>query len=366
MQATKQGCKAAGRWAWRNFRLVAGIALVVGLALALASQREAIAAVDWSIEPLALAGAVALLAVAPLLQALTLGIALRRLGAGAPPVGTLRVWARSFLLRYEPSGVVGFAYRVRERDRIGATTPAGADRRRLRAARGRRRGRDRRGRRLRRSPASTRRSPRSSCSRHRLGDARAAPRMARRPARPLGRSPRGRGRRSAAPAHAGADGRDRPRGLGDDRGRRRAARHGLLGAAAPGGFLLLGAFALSWIAGVLLPLLPAGLGPRDAVLVVGLAGVTGAGPAAALAIALRVVSLAGELLAVAIAEVAALALARRDRATVARVARDSGSSAYTAPPARESAHDRRRPDLRRARGAAAVRRALRADAASSC
>ncbi len=94
---------------------------------------------------------------------------------------------------------------------------------------------------------------------------------------------------------------------------------GLLGADAPGGFLLLGAFALSWVAGVLLALLPAGLGPRDAVLAVGLAGVTGAGPAAALAIALRVVSLAGELLAVAIAELAALALARRERATIARV-----------------------------------------------
>ena len=36
---------------------------------------------------------------------------------------TLRIWARSFLLRYEPSGAVGFVYRVRERERLGATTP---------------------------------------------------------------------------------------------------------------------------------------------------------------------------------------------------------------------------------------------------
>jgi hypothetical protein len=35
----------------------------------------------------------------------------------------LRVWGRSFLLRYEPSGVVGFAYRVRQRERLAATTP---------------------------------------------------------------------------------------------------------------------------------------------------------------------------------------------------------------------------------------------------
>jgi hypothetical protein len=35
----------------------------------------------------------------------------------------LRVWGRSFLLRHEPSGVVGFAYRVRQRERRAATTP---------------------------------------------------------------------------------------------------------------------------------------------------------------------------------------------------------------------------------------------------
>ena len=108
---------------------------------------------------------------------------------------------------------------------------------------------------------------------------------------------------------------------------------GLLGAAAPGAFLLLGAFGLSWVAGVLLPLLPAGLGPRDAVLALGLAGVTGAGAAAALVIALRVVSLAGELLAVAIAEIAALALTRRERsaATAAAVAPAAAFAAAPAP-----------------------------------
>ncbi|MGI9098548.1 MAG: hypothetical protein ACR2H2_08690, partial [Solirubrobacteraceae bacterium] len=123
MDSLPRRARTAGRWAWKHFRLVAGVALVVGLALTLAANREAVAAVDWTIDPLALGGAMALLAVAPLAQALTLRIALRRLGAGAPPVETLRIWARSFLLRYEPSGAVGFVYRVRQRDRLGATTP---------------------------------------------------------------------------------------------------------------------------------------------------------------------------------------------------------------------------------------------------
>lgn len=100
--------RRTGRLAWKHFRCVAGVALLAGLAITLGSGRDAIAAVDWSIDPLALAGAVGLLALAPLLQALTLGVALRRLGAGAPLPGTLRVWARSFLLRYEPTGTLGF------------------------------------------------------------------------------------------------------------------------------------------------------------------------------------------------------------------------------------------------------------------
>ena len=77
--------------------------------------------------------------------------------------------------------------------------------------------------------------------------------------------------------------------------------------------MLLGAFALSLTVGALLPLLPAGLGPRDAALTVALAPVTGPGAAALLAIALRAASLAGELVAVAVGEVAALGLDRRAR-----------------------------------------------------
>jgi len=58
--------RTAGRWVWKHFRLVAGVALVAGLALTPAANRDVIAAVDWTIDPLALGGAMALLALAPL------------------------------------------------------------------------------------------------------------------------------------------------------------------------------------------------------------------------------------------------------------------------------------------------------------
>ena len=128
MDSLARRARSAGRWAWQHFRLVAGVALVIGVTLTLAANRDAIAAVEWSIEPLTLAAALVLLALAPLAQALTLRIALRRLGASAPRAQTLRIWARSFLLRYEPSGAVGFVYRVRERERLGATTPQASPR----------------------------------------------------------------------------------------------------------------------------------------------------------------------------------------------------------------------------------------------
>ena len=305
--------RTAGRWAWRHFRLLAGIALVAGLALTLAANRDALAAVDWTIEPLALAVAIVLLAGAPLAQALTLRIALRRLGATAPKVATLRVWARSFLLRYEPSGAVGFVYRVRERERLGATTPqvltasgyeqlaavtAGA----LVAVAG--------------FAAAGVHPPLIALL---LAGTLATAAIAVRPALLGDRLARWLSRRGVAVA-----GPMRGRTLAmlvaiDAAGwaATGAGAHllasGLLGAAAPSPLLLLGAFALSLTVGALLPLLPAGIGPRDAALTLALSPIIGPGPAAVLAIALRAVSFAGELLAVAVAELAALRLDRRAR-----------------------------------------------------
>ena len=322
MGSATTACRAAGRWAWQHFRLVAGVALVIGLALSLGANRHAIAAVQWSIDPLALGGAIALLAVAPLLQAWTWRIALRRLGAEAPQAATLRVWGRSFLLRYEPSGVVGFAYRVRVRETLGASTPQ------VLTATGYEQ--------LAAVTAGTIAAVAGFLLAG-VGPPLAAllllafvgtGALALRPAWLGDRVARWAARRGFAIA-----GPLRQRTLGamvavDLAGWVATAAGiavlatGLFGSAAPGAFLLLGAFALAWVAGVLLPLLPAGLGPRDAALVAGLAGVTGAGLATALALALRVVSVAGELAAVAIAELVALVLLRRERCPVAVAARD--------------------------------------------
>ena len=52
------------RWAATRFRLIAGIALLAGLAVGFGGDLRAFAGVvDWSIDPLTLAGAIGLLAV---------------------------------------------------------------------------------------------------------------------------------------------------------------------------------------------------------------------------------------------------------------------------------------------------------------
>jgi dolichol-phosphate mannosyltransferase len=317
MNSLARTCRTTARWAWKHFRLVAGVALVVGLTLTLAANRDALAAVDWTIEPFALAGAIALLACAPLAQALTLRIALRRLGAAPPPVAMLRVWARSFALRYEPSGALGFVYRVRERERLAATTPqvltatgyeqlaavtAGA---------------------LVAVAAFAAAGGRPPLVALLLAGPLAAAAIASRPALLGDRIARWAARSGVTVA-------------GPMRGRTLALliainavgwtataagasllADGLLGPVAPDALTLLGAFALSSVVGALMPLLPAGLGPRDAALTLALTPVIGPGAATVLALALRVVSFAGELLAIAVAEIAALGLARRERATAA-------------------------------------------------
>src|SRR6476661_598175 len=104
-------------------RTLLAAGMVATLGFALWTRRADLAAFDPQLDPLTLTAAVGLLAVPGLVQAGTFLAALRRVGAHGPWRTGLRVWARSWLLRYEPSGAVGFAYRVGARERLGATTP---------------------------------------------------------------------------------------------------------------------------------------------------------------------------------------------------------------------------------------------------
>jgi dolichol-phosphate mannosyltransferase len=305
-----------------RLRTLLMIALGATLGFALWTRRGDLAAFDWTTDPVTLIGAVALLAVPGLVQAATFVMALRRVGAQAPWRPALRMWARSWLLRYEPSGAVGFAYRVGARERVGATTPQVL--------------------------TATAYEQLAAVA----GGALAAP---------LGFAIAGLTPPLvailAAPVAVVALAALRPAWLGGWLQRRLLARG--VEAAAPlrgrevaflvalhalgwiatavaltlldpdHGIALLGAVALSWLAGVLVPIAPGGLGVRDAALALGAAPVVGAGGAAAFAITLRVVGFAGELVSAAVAELAALVA--RHRAPSPAPARGSSSAVPSEP-----------------------------------
>jgi dolichol-phosphate mannosyltransferase len=304
----------------RWFRPLAAVVAVAALAFALWTQRGAVASLASSMDRWSLVLAVVLLAVAPLLQAVTFLLALRRVGASAPSGETLLVWTRSFLLRYEPTGAVGFVFRVTERERIGASTAqvltatgyeqlaavvGGA----VAAVAG--------------FAAAGVNPPLAAvglCGAALLVAVTVRPaflggwlrdRLAR---RGIETAPLLRGRTLALLVGLNAAGWAAT-GIGVH-----TLVHGLGGAEELDAFLLLGAFALSWLLGVLVPLAPGGLGLRDGALIVSLTPVVGAGVATALAVALRLASLAGELLAIAIGELAGRWLRRRDRRRAAAVA----------------------------------------------
>jgi dolichol-phosphate mannosyltransferase len=310
----------------RHGRLLLAAGLVVSLAFALWSRRADLAAFDWTLHPGLLAAAVALLAVPGLVQAATFVAALRRVGAPAAWRPALRVWARSWLLRYEPSGAVGFAYRVGARERLGATTPQVL--------------------------TATAYEQLAAVA----GGALAAPvgfalaglqpplvaviaataavlvLVALRPSWLGGwvaRRLEARGIAAAAPLR----GRTVAALVAVHAAGWAATAAGLalvadgMGAGDAATGVLLGAAALSWLAGVLVPIAPGGLGVRDAALAVGLAPTLGAGAAASFALVLRVVGFAGEVMAYVIAEALSLMPARR----AATIAEDGAPAPAPAP-----------------------------------
>ena len=108
-------------WLNDRFKWIALVATVAGLALALWSQRGALAAFDWELAPGAFALSVVLFAVAPMLQAASFWLILRFLAQPSRFDEAVVLWMRSFLVRYAPSGALAVVLRVRHRDRLGAT-----------------------------------------------------------------------------------------------------------------------------------------------------------------------------------------------------------------------------------------------------
>jgi len=106
----------ASRW----FRPLAAIATVVGVALALLSQREAIRTFDWHLDPRVLALSVLGFAATSLVQGVAFYAVLRGLGRHPRFAGCLVVWTRSFLARYAPSGALALVVRLREAERLDA------------------------------------------------------------------------------------------------------------------------------------------------------------------------------------------------------------------------------------------------------
>ena len=306
----KPALHAAKRLFDSYFKQVALVATVIGVAVALIGQRHAIANFDWRLDPAAMALAVGLFAVAPIVQGLCFWLVLRSLGVPSRLDEALVIWSRSFLLRYAPSGALALVIRVKSQDRLGASSGdiyasfgyeqlvalisgAAACVGGFLLARG--------------SP------PRISIAVLVVSVAAGV---------------------AARPAFLGRWTQSRLRDRGIEvpslmRGRWIAvvSSVNLLGWAAtgagawvmvdalttsdrPGFWWLLGAYAFAWLLGFIVPLLPGGLGLRDATLVAFLAGGLGAGAATAVALALRLANTAGEFVAIGLVELVYLAIVR--------------------------------------------------------
>jgi glycosyltransferase 2 family protein len=106
----------------RHFQPIAAVGTVVGIAVALYSQRAAIADFDWHLSWGAFLASVLLFALAPVVQGVSFWVILRRLGLPSRFDEALLIWMRSFLLRYAPSGALALVIRIRARDRLSATS----------------------------------------------------------------------------------------------------------------------------------------------------------------------------------------------------------------------------------------------------
>jgi hypothetical protein len=292
-------------------RPLALVGAVAGIGWAIWSRHDAIAAFDWRLSWPALLASVALFAVAPLVQAFTFWLILRRLGATGGVLETCAVWSRSFLARYAPTGALGYALRVRERERLGADTSA------IWAA-------------AAYEQVIALVSGAAACVGAFLVAGVHPPLVADcllvggvvvavtlRP-RLAGEAVRRLLRRRGVELDALLRGRDfglavalnllawMPTGAAVA-----VLVSGVAGGRTPHGAWLTGAYAFAWLLGLVVPLLPAGFGLRDATLAGFLTPLLGLGVSTSLVLALRLANTVGELVAAAAVEVARYALSRR-------------------------------------------------------
>ncbi len=93
----------------------------IGIVIVLRAQSGAVGAIDWTASwRLVAAGALAY-AVAPLMQGLSFWLVLRLLTHETPLVDAMIVWARSYVVRYAPTGALAIAYRLSARERLRAS-----------------------------------------------------------------------------------------------------------------------------------------------------------------------------------------------------------------------------------------------------
>ena len=281
-----------------------------GLAGALWSARRPTSDLDWDRVAWPFAAACILFAVAPLVQAFVFVLLLRSLGGDPSARNGVNVWTRAFLLRYAPTGALGYVYRVRSADRLRAGSrtiwAASAYEQLVAVAAGAA---------VSLVAFAVAGSP-VPWPIALAGAAAVAAAVLLRPASVGGALARLARRR----------GFDLPPSL-------RARRLGalvLLSAAAwvptgTAGWILfsalaedeasfawfLGAYACAWLAGFLVPIAPGGLGIREAVLAGFLAAPLAPGAAAAVAVVIRLANTIGELVAVAVSELAGLFEQRR-------------------------------------------------------
>ena len=114
MQASPRRIEQIQRLAGRVERYVPWLALVaapVGVLLVLQSQREALMTIDWSIPWQALVVSALAFSVAPVLQGVSFWLVLRMLNGRTPLADAMLVWARSYVVRYAPTGALAIAYR---------------------------------------------------------------------------------------------------------------------------------------------------------------------------------------------------------------------------------------------------------------